>query len=92
MKRNVFRIFVFLFAVIPVIVLNTGLPDVFGAGKSGDQASGKNPAIEYRTVYPGVYDKDEQELLDITREFGDLVREYRGRHLVRVLCGRGTAL
>jgi acyl dehydratase len=69
MKRS--RIKKYLFVFIPVLLLSYDsiytLPGAFGADKPEPASSGKD--VEFKTVYPNVYDKDEQELLDMCRSY-----------------------
>lgn len=91
-----------LFALLSFAMLTTGfngiLPDAFGAGKA--QASDKK-AIEYKTVLPGVYDKEEQELVDAinayfsgdSKELGEkLAAQVAGKKPTAVLSGKETTL
>jgi acyl dehydratase len=69
MKR--YRIKKYLFVFIPVFLLSYSLicsfTDTSGADKSEPQSSGKESKVEFKTVYPNVYDKDEQELVNMCR-------------------------
>lgn len=61
------KLFVFLFVFLLLQGLLNPLPDAFGADKSKSESSGEK--VEFKTVYPNVYDKDEQELLDMCRSY-----------------------
>jgi hypothetical protein len=69
MKKNVTaRLFVLLSFLFVTIGISGRLPDTYAADSAVAQSTGKN-TIEYKTVFPGVYDKDEQELVDATKAF-----------------------
>ncbi len=50
--------------MLALFFLGGNLPETLGAEK----ADAKN-AVEFKTVYPGIYDADEQELLNTTRSY-----------------------
>jgi len=65
MKAKVFGYAFLIPAVFTAITVFSGnVSETTGADKS----DGKK-AVEFKTVYPGVYDKDEQELLNTTRSY-----------------------
>jgi hypothetical protein len=75
---------VFLSVILMTIGCSGILTDAFGADRSGSQYT-----IEYKTVYPGIYDEEEQELLDITEELAKkLEAQLAGKKQVRILGGK----
>jgi len=61
------KLFIFLFVALLFHGLLNLLPDACEAAGAESTSSGKN--VEFKTVYPNVYDKDEQELLDMCRSY-----------------------
>lgn len=59
--------FVFLPLVLLTVGFNEGIPKTFGADKAGAQDIGNT--VEFKTVYPNVYDANEQKVIDMVRRY-----------------------
>ena len=70
MRKKQFK-YISLFVVFCLVITGFiwNFPDAFAADKSAKQSADKEGAFEFKTVYPGVYDKDEQGLFNVTKEY-----------------------
>jgi len=65
MKARVFLNAFVVFSVIAATAVFSGnVSETIGAGRPDTKKT-----VEFKTVYPGVYDQDEQELLNTTKEY-----------------------
>ena len=68
-KKAVRHLLVFFTVIILAIGCGEKSPDTSGVKESEPQSTVQKKTVEWKTVYPGVYDAEEQELFNITKDY-----------------------